>query len=101
MILLGVPAYPAIRADRCEEKIRVACRVVLVWPGAFGRLGVLTDFEVRRLGVNAARPKKSANGKTGQGKSLNSESANARSQKQQKEASRRAAPDAPEASRRR
>src|ERR1700694_3326808 len=40
--------------------------------------------------------KESANGKTGQGKSLSSDSAIARSQKQQKEALRRAAPDARE-----
>jgi len=47
-----------------------------------------------RFPSRAARPKK--DGKTGQGKSLSSDSTRARSQRQQKEASRRAAPDARE-----
>jgi hypothetical protein len=47
-----------------------------------------------RFPSRAARPKK--DGKTGQGKSLSSDSTRARSQRQQKEASKRVAPDARE-----
>src|SRR6202162_5064915 len=46
--------------------------------------------------IRRCTSKESANGKTGQGKSLSSDRAGASSQKQQKEASRRAAPDARE-----
>ena len=52
MILLGVPAYPAIRAIGARRKS--ALHVGLYWCdlGRFDRLGVLTDFEVRQHGVN-------------------------------------------------
>src|SRR5271166_3756399 len=50
----------------------------------------------RSRAIRRRTSKEGANGKPGQGKSLSSDSVRARSQKQQKEASRRAAPDARE-----